>query len=218
MPKRRSKIGKSLKELGDIQVNEWDLMGLLNKDIRDLHVGRSLRKLGNIRVMEWDFKDALPAVRRTANMEVDLADIFRRAAHYKVMEWDFRKPFQGGGVTDPHGAKRPVLNHHELRSLIDRLKNFLQYVAANLIDEPGHAQIKVAVLRENVVRLRLVLVNRDVSILIGREGHTATAIRNVLKAVGGRLGVYVLLEIHSHAKEMQLIAAEEARKWALVPE
>lgn len=218
MPKRRSKIGKSLKELGDIQVNEWDLMGLLNKDIRDLHVAKSLRKLGNIRVMEWDFKDALPAVRKTANMEVDLADIFRRAAHYKVMEWDFRKPFQGGNPAHQHGSSSPVISKDELRALIDRLKNFLQFLAVSLIDEPAHAQIKVAVLRENVVRLRLVMVNRDVSRLIGREGHTAAAMRNVLKGVAGAHGVHVLLEIHSHAREMELIAAEEARKWALLPE
>lgn len=218
MPKRRSGIAKSLKQLGDIQINEWDFMGLLNKDIKDLHVGQSLRRLGNIQVMEWDFKDALPAVRKTANMEVDLADIFKRAARYKVMEWDFRKPFQSGATMHRDGSTRPFISKEEMRALIDRLKNFLQYVAANLIDEPGHAQIKVAVLRENVLRLRLVLVNRDVSMLIGKEGHTASAIRNLLKAVGGMHGVHVLLEIHSHAKEMELIAAEEARKWALVPE
>lgn len=218
MPKRRSGIAKSLKQLGDIQINDWDFMGLLNKDIKDLQVAKSLRRLGNIQVMEWDFKDALPAMKKTANMEVDLVDIFRRAASYKVMEWDFRKPFQSGHSRHQDGTLCPVISKEQLRALIDRLKNFLQFVAVNLIDEPAHAQIKVAVLRENVLRLRLVMINRDVSKLIGREGHTAAAMRNVLKEVGKAHGVHVLLEIHSHAREMELIAAEEAMKWALVPE
>ena len=64
MPKRILKIAKSLKQLGEIQVVEWDFMALLNKDIGDLEVTRSLRRVGNIKVMEWDFKIAFPTVDR----------------------------------------------------------------------------------------------------------------------------------------------------------
>lgn len=42
--------------MGQIRVIEWDLMALLNKDIKDLEISGSLRRLGNRRVMEWDFR------------------------------------------------------------------------------------------------------------------------------------------------------------------
>ena len=90
MPKRASKIASSLKQLGEIQVTDWDFMGLLNTEIRDLEISRSLRKLGRVQVMDWDFRTVLPAVKKVANQEVDVIDLFKRTAHYKVMDWDFR--------------------------------------------------------------------------------------------------------------------------------
>ena len=90
MPRRIAKIANSLKQLGDIQVTEWDFMGLMHTDIKDLEITRSLRRLGGIQVMEWDFRSALVAVKNTANHEVDLVNLVKRTAHYKVMEWDFR--------------------------------------------------------------------------------------------------------------------------------
>lgn len=75
------KISDSLKQLGEIQVNDWDFMALLHKDIKELEIGPSLRKLGNIRVMEWDFKNVMPAVDRLAKQEVDLLDMVKRTAN-----------------------------------------------------------------------------------------------------------------------------------------
>ena len=92
-----------------------------------------------------------------------------------------------------------------MQALIVRLKNFLQYVVVNLIDEPNHAQIKVQEIAPNVLRFKLVLVKRDVAMLIGREGHTAAAIRSSLKAAAGMNGVQALLQIHSHEEEMARI-------------
>ena len=39
MPKRISEIADSLRQLGDVQVSEWDFKALLNKDIKDLEFG-----------------------------------------------------------------------------------------------------------------------------------------------------------------------------------
>ena len=64
MTKRISKIASSLKQLGDIQVAEWDFMGLLNTEIRELEIARSLSRLGSLQVMEWDFRSTLPAVKK----------------------------------------------------------------------------------------------------------------------------------------------------------
>lgn len=202
MPKRISKIASSLKQLGDIQVNDWDFMALLNKDIREIEITHSLRKLGNIKVMDWDFKSSLPAVNRLANQEVDLVGLFKRTANYKVMDWDFRSALP----VEPKPAPREErLSPEEMQALIVRLKDFLQYVVVNLIDEPNHAQIKVREIGPNVLRFKLVLVKRDVAMLIGREGHTASAIRSILKTAAGMNRVQALLQIHSHEEEMALI-------------
>lgn len=190
MTARISKIARSLKRVGDIQVNDWDFMALLQKDISDLEPGRALRRLGQVRVTEWDFHNPLPAVAKLANTEVDLLGFVKRTASYKVLEWDFRAPHP------PPPADGPT--HAEMAALTDHLKNFLNYVAANLVEEPGHARLRIEEIGENTLRCRLVLVRRDVALLIGRGGETAAAIRSLLKAAAARHGVHALLEIVSH--------------------
>jgi len=96
-----------------------------------------------------------------------------------------------------------------MQAVTDRLKNFLQYVAVNLIDEPSQAQLKVAELGPNRLRFKLVLAKPDVAMLIGRNGFTASAIRSVLKAAAEREGVQVSLQIHSHEEEAELLARGE---------
>jgi predicted RNA-binding protein YlqC (UPF0109 family) len=93
-----------------------------------------------------------------------------------------------------------------------KLRNFLEYVAVNLIDEPGHAQIKVSPLGPYGLRFKLVLVKKDVAMLIGREGFTAAAIRSILKAAAGKYGFQALLQIHSHEEEAAFLAKEESRR------
>jgi predicted RNA-binding protein YlqC (UPF0109 family) len=194
MPKRISEIADSLRQLGEIQVNEWDLMGLLNKDLKDLEIGRSLRRLGNAKVMEWDFRTALPAVHKLAHQEVDLAGWVRRAAHYKVMEWDFRSVLQDS--VDPAPAPvRQVPEPQEMQELIVRLRSFLHFLAMNLIDEPELAQIRIQEIEPGVVRFKLVVTKKDLMTILGRDGSTASAIRNLLKASAQASGAHALLEI-----------------------
>jgi predicted RNA-binding protein YlqC (UPF0109 family) len=45
--------------------------------------------------------------------------------------------------------------------------------------------------------------------LIGRNGFTASAIRNVLKAGADKEGVQVSLQIHSHEEEEEMMARGE---------
>jgi predicted RNA-binding protein YlqC (UPF0109 family) len=203
MPNHVSKIAGSLKQLGEIQVTDWDFMGLLNTEIKELEISRSLSRLGRIRVMEWDFRAALLAVRKVANQEVDVISFLKRTASYKVMDWDFRS-------ASPTAPMAPSISRDEMQAIIVRLKNFLQYVAVNLIDEPDHAQIKVTEMGPTGLRFKLVLVKKDVLLLIGREGHTAAAIRNVLKAAAATRGVQVLLQIHSHEEEAAFLAKKGA--------
>lgn len=93
-----------------------------------------------------------------------------------------------------------------MQAVTDRLKNFLQYVAVNLIDEPAQAQLKVAELGPKRLRFKLILARQDVAMLIGRNGFTASAIRSVLKAAAEREGVQVNLQIHSHEEEAEMLA------------
>ncbi len=205
MAKRDSRFSDSLRQVGEIPVNEWDFMALLHKDIGDLDIARSLRKLGNIHVMDWDFRSVLPAVNKLANREVDLVDIIKRTAGYKVMEWDFRSALPGESTSAGNRTEKPSqpdLHGADLDAVVGRLTEFIRYVAVNLIDEPKHMRIKVEQLEQDVLRFRLVLVKRDVSMLIGREGHTAAAIRSILKSRASVDGIQALLQIHSHEEEM----------------
>ena len=215
MPKRVSKIASSLRQLGEIQARDWDFITLLNTEIKELEIARSLKRLASIQVTEWDFRAVLPAVKKVANQEVDVIDFFKRTAHYKVMEWDFRGAPAAAGKPAPTEALTPpmkTIRPDEMQAITLRLKNFLQFVAVNLIDEPNQAQIKVSQLGPTGLRFKLVLVQKDVAILIGREGHTAAAIRNILKATAAVHGVQALLQIHSHEDELALLAKDEARR------
>lgn len=93
-----------------------------------------------------------------------------------------------------------------MEPVTERLRNFLQYVAVKLIDDPSQAQLKVAELGPKKLRFKLVLAKADVAMLIGRNGFTASAIRNVLKAAADKEGVHVSLQIHSHEEEAELLA------------
>ncbi|MEO7099194.1 MAG: KH domain-containing protein [Luteolibacter sp.] len=96
-----------------------------------------------------------------------------------------------------------------MQAVTDRLRNFLQYVAVKLIDEPSQAQLKVAELGPKRLRFKLVLAQPDVAMLIGRNGFTASAIRSLLKAGAEKEGVQVSLQIHSHEEEEEMLARGE---------
>jgi uncharacterized protein len=107
------------------------------------------------------------------------------------------------------GSSLQVLS--TMQAVTDRLKNFLQYVAVNLIDEPTQAQLKVTELGPKRLRFKLILAQADVAMLIGRNGFTASAIRSVLKAAADREGVQVSLQIHSQEEEAEFTAREAAK-------
>jgi predicted RNA-binding protein YlqC (UPF0109 family) len=201
MPKRISEIAGSIRELGEIQVTDWDLMGLLNKDLKDLEIGRSLRKLGSKKVMEWDFGTALPTVHKLAHREVDVVGWVKRAAGFKVMEWDFRSAFHAAGIRSAAPALE-IPGAGEMQELIVRLRSFLHFVAMNLIDEPDRAEIRIQEIGPGVVRFKLVVAEKDLKTLLGRDGSTASAVRNLLKAAAVASGAHALLEIHSHEEDV----------------
>jgi len=96
-----------------------------------------------------------------------------------------------------------------MESVTERLRNFLQNVAVKLVDDPSQAQLKVAEIAPWELSFKLLLTSPDVAMLIGRNGFTASAIRNVLKAVAEKEGLEVSLQIHSHLEEAELLARNE---------
>lgn len=101
-----------------------------------------------------------------------------------------------------------MANDCGMQAVTDKLRNFLQFVAVQLIDDPKQAQLKVAELGPKRLRFKLVLARGDVAMLIGRNGFTASAIRSVLKAAAEKEGVQATLQIHSHEEEAEFLARE----------
>jgi predicted RNA-binding protein YlqC (UPF0109 family) len=97
-----------------------------------------------------------------------------------------------------------------MRETTDQIKEFLQFVALQFVKHPEQAQLRVAETDDRHISFRLVVAQPDVAMLIGRNGFTASAIRNVLKAAAIRDGIHASLQIHSHEEEQQRIASIEA--------
>lgn len=172
---------------------------LLHRDIKELEIGKKLRRLGGIRVTEWEFSDVFPAVNRIAQKEVDLGDILRRTANYRVTEWD---------LADLLGRRERLVaaamgppSPEEMRKLSDELSGFVRFVTGKLIDRPDDVGIKISHTVPGALMIKLVLVRRDAAALIGHGGHTAAAIRNIIKDVGRKHHVRVNLRILSKEED-----------------
>ncbi len=74
------------------------------------------------------------------------------------------------------------------------MKEFLDYVARNLVDNPDGVEIEVDEGPEEVA-LTLKVAEGDMGRVIGRDGRIANAIRSLLRVMGTRDGRHVELEI-----------------------
>jgi predicted RNA-binding protein YlqC (UPF0109 family) len=74
------------------------------------------------------------------------------------------------------------------------VKEVLEYIARNLVDDPDAVEVTEAE-SEGVVVLRLRVAPEDMGKVIGRSGRIARAIRAVMRAAGTKAGVPVSVEI-----------------------
>ena len=74
------------------------------------------------------------------------------------------------------------------------MKEFLEYVARSLVDNPDAVSVQVEE-RGDEVELTLSVDEADMGRVIGRDGRIANAIRSLLRVMGTRQGVHVELEI-----------------------
>jgi predicted RNA-binding protein YlqC (UPF0109 family) len=74
------------------------------------------------------------------------------------------------------------------------MKEFLEYVARSLVDNPDAVEVEVEEDDEEV-SLVLNVDQADMGRVIGRDGRIANAIRSLLRVMGARDGRHVELEI-----------------------
>lgn len=74
------------------------------------------------------------------------------------------------------------------------MKEFLDYVARALVDNPDAVHVEVEE-RDDQVDLVLSVDEADMGRVIGRDGRIANTIRSLLRVMGSRDGRHVELEI-----------------------
>jgi uncharacterized protein len=79
------------------------------------------------------------------------------------------------------------------------VKEFLEYVARSLVDQPDAVWVEVAEEDDETV-LTLGVDQGDMGRVIGRDGRIANAIRSLLRVMAARDGRHVELEIVSDAE------------------
>lgn len=85
-----------------------------------------------------------------------------------------------------------------MQQLVETIGKYLLTVTSPLLKHPEKAQLRVAQAKEQkMVRFRLVVEPEDISLLIGRNGMTASAIRSLAKAAGEKQGVRVVVRMLS---------------------
>ena len=181
-----------MRELGEIHVNDWELPEFLNKDITELEISRAVQRLGQVQVTDWDLKDVVPALQKLAKKEVDIVSLLKNAANYKINDWDVRKALLSSR------AKANELSKQEVEAISKRLQNYLRYMVDQLVDEPEYANIVVEELAPQVLRFRVMLKQRDLSMFIGMNGYTANPVRRILKETALQAGICAILQIQTH--------------------
>ncbi len=74
------------------------------------------------------------------------------------------------------------------------MKELLEYIARSLVEHPDAVEVDVDE-NDDEVELTLVVDERDMGRVIGRDGRIANAIRSLLRIMGARDGRHVELEI-----------------------
>lgn len=74
------------------------------------------------------------------------------------------------------------------------MREFLEYVAKQLVDNPGDVRITEEE-NDNKVIFRIAVAPADIGKIIGKQGRTAQSMRVLLSAVAARSGKRAILEV-----------------------
>jgi uncharacterized protein len=75
------------------------------------------------------------------------------------------------------------------------MKEFIEYIAKHLVDNPENVSIEEKAPEENKIVLSLKVQADDVGKVIGKQGKTAQAMRTLLTAIAAKEGKRAILEI-----------------------
>jgi uncharacterized protein len=75
------------------------------------------------------------------------------------------------------------------------VKELLEYLARGLVDSPDQVQVNEVREGDGTVVLELSVAQEDYGSVIGRGGHTAAALRTVIKAAAVKERVRVFVDI-----------------------
>jgi uncharacterized protein len=75
------------------------------------------------------------------------------------------------------------------------MKEFIEFIAKHLVDNPDNVVIEESTPEERKVVLSLKVQAEDVGKVIGKQGKTAQAMRTLLTAIAAKDGKRAILEI-----------------------
>jgi hypothetical protein len=75
------------------------------------------------------------------------------------------------------------------------LREFLSYVLANLIDHPQQAAIGISHHSSGTIGYRVQLAQDDVKRVIGKHGHTISALRSLMNTAADKHGIKISLKV-----------------------
>ncbi len=75
------------------------------------------------------------------------------------------------------------------------MKEFIEYIAKQLVDHPDKVIVEETTPDENTIELTLKVDKTDIGKVIGKQGNTVNAMRALLSAVGGKEHHRVVLKI-----------------------
>ncbi|HMD14762.1 MAG TPA: KH domain-containing protein [Bacteroidota bacterium] len=74
------------------------------------------------------------------------------------------------------------------------MKDFIEFIAKQLVDQPDQVAIEEGILDDKLV-LKVKVAQSDIGKIIGKKGRTAFALRTLVAAVGKKAGKKVTVEI-----------------------
>ena len=100
----------------------------------------------------------------------------------------------------------------------EALREFLSYAVANLIDHPQQASIAIGHNATGATTFRIQLAQEDVKRVIGKHGHTISAIRSLLNVAAAKHGIKVSLKVGTAKEDDAEAEAESAAAVAAASE
>lgn len=92
----------------------------------------------------------------------------------------------------------------------EALREYLSYVVAHLIDQPQQASIAIGHSPSGATSFRIQVAQDDVKRIIGKHGHTLSAIRSLLHTAADKHGIRVSLKVGTVKEDDAEIAHAEA--------